>query len=168
VELRSAARRAADARRGRTPLLLVAANYSPSSCAALRLATELASTLQASLVILRVLPIETYAMSPYPTGLNDGSRVEIESQRLEAFLNRALAETGALPEHEMAIAFGTSPHRVIAEMAEKYGADLIVMGAHRGGIKHAFFGSVSEKTRRVARCPVLTANAEARSSLFGG
>lgn len=168
MELRSAARRAADARRGRAPLLLVAANYSPSSYAALRLATQLASTLRARLVILRVLPIETYAMSAYPTGRDDGIRVEIESRRLEAFLNRALGQTGALPEHEMAIAFGTSPHRVIAEMAEKYGADLIVMGAHRGGIKRALFGGVSDKTRRVARCPVLTANAEARSSLFGG
>jgi nucleotide-binding universal stress UspA family protein len=168
VELRSVARRAAYARRGRTPLLLVATNYSPSSCAALRLAAQLASTLRASLVILRVLPIETYAMSAYPTGRNDGTRVEIESQRLDAFWKRALGQTAALPDHELAIAFGKSPHRVIAEMAEKYGADLIVMGAHRGGIKHAFVGSVSEKTRRVARCPVLTANADARSSLFGG
>jgi nucleotide-binding universal stress UspA family protein len=107
-------------------------------------------------------------MSAYPTGRNDETRVETESRRLAAFLNRALSETGALPEHEMAIAFGTSPYRVIAEMAEKYGADLIVMGAHRGGIKHAFLSSVSEKTSRVARCPVLTASADARSSLFGG
>jgi Universal stress protein family len=50
--------------------------------------------------------------------------------------------------------------------ASEHGADLIVMGARRSRIKHLFFGDLVEKTRRRARCPVLTAKADPRSSLF--
>jgi nucleotide-binding universal stress UspA family protein len=164
VELRSVPRPAPTPSRARRPLLLVAVNYAPSSCAALRLATELASALDGRLVVLRVLPIETYAMSPYPSG---AGRVEVETARLEALLRRTRSETGIVVEYELAIAFGLAPHRTIAEMAAQYEADFIVMGAHRSRIKHLFFRDLAERTRRLARCPVLTANAYPRRPLFG-
>jgi nucleotide-binding universal stress UspA family protein len=140
-------------------------NYAPSSCAALRLATELAAALDGRLVVLRVLPIETYAMSPYPSGAD--SKIAIETARLEALLERTRSDSGLVVECEPAIAFGLAPHRTIAEMAERYDADLIVMGAHRSRIKHLFFRDLAERTRRLARCPVLTANAYPRRPLFG-
>jgi universal stress protein A len=49
---------------------------------------------------------------------------------------------------------------LIDQCAEKIGADLIVMGTHgRTGLKHAFMGSVAERTLRSAPCPVLTVRA---------
>jgi nucleotide-binding universal stress UspA family protein len=145
----------------------VAVNDAPSSHAELRLAAELASALDGRLVVLRVLPVQTYAMSPYPSGPSDGGRIEIETARLEALLDRARSDAGLLVEYELAIAFGTAPHRMIADMAQQYGADFIVMGAHRSRIKHLIFGSLVERTRRRARCPVLTTSADPRPALFG-
>ena len=50
-----------------------------------------------------------------------------------------------------------SPSSEIAALAEKIGADLIVIGT-RGlsGLKHVLLGSVAERTIRIAPCPVLT------------
>jgi nucleotide-binding universal stress UspA family protein len=49
-----------------------------------------------------------------------------------------------------------APSSGIADLAEKLGADLIVMGS-RGltGLKHLMLGSVAERTIRIAPCPVL-------------
>ncbi len=44
----------------------------------------------------------------------------------------------------------------IVAVVEAKEADLVVMGTHgRGGIKHAFLGSVAERTLRTVDCPVL-------------
>lgn len=49
------------------------------------------------------------------------------------------------------------PWRVITEMAERDGFDLIVMGTHgRSGLMHLALGSVAERVVRHATCPVLT------------
>ena len=167
-ELRSFPRLAARSQSDSERLILVAVDGSPSAPVAVRMAAELARSLGARIIILRVLPIETYAMSAYPSGMNDGRRVEIETERLERLLKRTLGEHRDLSEPELVIAFGTSPHRMIAEVAEKRGADVVVMGADGGGrIRRFFFGSIADKTRRVARCPVLTASADSRSRLLG-
>jgi nucleotide-binding universal stress UspA family protein len=45
---------------------------------------------------------------------------------------------------------------VIAEIATRLGADLIVMGTHgRSGLAHALLGSVAERVVQHAHCPVL-------------
>jgi nucleotide-binding universal stress UspA family protein len=46
--------------------------------------------------------------------------------------------------------------QAIAAAVEAYAADLVVMGTHgHGGLKHAFLGSVAERTLRSVDCPVL-------------
>jgi nucleotide-binding universal stress UspA family protein len=46
--------------------------------------------------------------------------------------------------------------QAIAAAVEAYGADLVVMGTHgHGGLKHAFLGSVAERTLRSVDGPVL-------------
>jgi nucleotide-binding universal stress UspA family protein len=125
----------------------------------------MASALHGKLVVLHVLPVQTYAMSPYPSGADDG-RVEIATARLGVLLDRARSDTGLVVEYELAIAFGTAPNRTIAEMAGRYDADLVVMGASRSPLKHLFLGGLAEKIQRRARCPVLTASADPRPSLF--
>jgi nucleotide-binding universal stress UspA family protein len=48
------------------------------------------------------------------------------------------------------------PWRVVVQVAEETGAELIVMGAHsRGAVDRAFFGSTVNHVVRQARCPVL-------------
>ncbi len=55
-----------------------------------------------------------------------------------------------------------SPARAVVEMAEKWGADLIVVGSHGYGFwKRAYLGSVSNSVVQHAPCSVLVA----RSSL---
>ena len=55
------------------------------------------------------------------------------------------------------------PANEIATLAKDVGADLIVMGT-RGlsGLEHVLLGSVTERTIRIAPCPVLTINNELR------
>ena len=140
-------------------MILVALDETAAAPRALRYAAELAGPLRATLVILRVLRAETYAMSAYPTAIDDGGRIASELEWVDALLKRVELQIGPLPDYEVAIDFALARHRRIAEMAEQHAADLIVMGAARWGIKQALFGTLAEKTRRAARCPVLTVNA---------
>lgn len=51
---------------------------------------------------------------------------------------------------------GGKPHDVIADYAQENDIDLIVMGSHgRSGIRRALLGSVTERTLRSTRMPVL-------------
>lgn len=50
-----------------------------------------------------------------------------------------------------------NPDQVLAEMADEYEADLIVLGTHgRKGLQRLILGSVAEQTLRRASCSVLT------------
>ena len=132
-------------------------NYSPSSQAALRLAVDLAAPIGGKIVVLRVLAAQMHMMSWHLA--DDGPRITRENDRLLTFVDTLLSEAHGEPHYEIAIALDAAPHRKIAEVAEDYGAALIVMGAHRGGIRHWLFGGVAERTRRAARCPVVSVNA---------
>lgn len=51
---------------------------------------------------------------------------------------------------------GGRPHAVVADYAEEYDADLVVMGSHgRSGVRRALLGSVTERTLRSTHVPVL-------------
>jgi nucleotide-binding universal stress UspA family protein len=53
-----------------------------------------------------------------------------------------------------------TPFLEIRAAAERYRADLIVMGTHgRTGLAHAVLGSVAERVVQHAPCPVLTVKA---------
>jgi nucleotide-binding universal stress UspA family protein len=52
-------------------------------------------------------------------------------------------------------AVSDSPASALTERAEKWGADLIVIGSHgRGAVARLFFGSISQKVLRYAHCSV--------------
>ncbi len=52
-------------------------------------------------------------------------------------------------------ALSDSPASVLTERAEKWNADLIVIGSHgRGAVARMFFGSISQKVLRYAHCSV--------------
>lgn len=65
---------------------------------------------------------------------------------------------------ESEIANGT-PYLEILRMAEKIGADLIIMGTHgRKGLDHMLMGSQAERVVRMAACPVTTIKTRKASS----
>jgi len=56
---------------------------------------------------------------------------------------------------------GGRPHIVITDYAADNGIDLIVMGSHgRAGVRRALLGSVTERTLRSTRLPVLVIDYE--------
>ncbi len=56
------------------------------------------------------------------------------------------------------------PHRVIRDYVKAEGIDLVVMGSHgRSGVKRALLGSVTERTLRSTRVPVLVVDERGRS-----
>jgi nucleotide-binding universal stress UspA family protein len=136
--------------------ILVAHDFSVHAQAAAEHAVALVELTGADLHLLHVVvpPIA------YPTPLAMPTAVPPVDLSLE--LRRSAEEALAvvacnLPcEAKIHVVVG-SPAVTICEMAEKVGAELIVMGTHgRTGLAHVFLGSVAERTLRRAPCPVLT------------
>jgi universal stress protein A len=71
----------------------------------------------------------------------------------------AQAHKAGIREVHAHVGIGNPAHEIV-ELAKKGKLDLIVMGTHgRGGLAHAFLGSVAEKVVRQAPCPVVTVRA---------
>ncbi|MDP1679137.1 MAG: universal stress protein, partial [Candidatus Nitrotoga sp.] len=69
---------------------------------------------------------------------------------------RQLAEQGMTVETKLVEVYGGRIGNVISEEAQKWNADLLVVGTHgRKGIAHLLIGSVAEGVTRTASMPVL-------------
>lgn len=141
--------------------LLVPHDFSPDSEAALSAAIDLAKGLDATLHLLHVCQRPIEVLSPYGVAVPAPMMDEIRAaaaQHMESVAARAreagitvnsLVREGAAAEQ-------------IALTAEEIGADLLVMGTRgRTGFHHVLLGSVTERTVRIAPCPVLTVKADA-------
>jgi nucleotide-binding universal stress UspA family protein len=129
--------------------ILVPTDFSATSDAALRYATDMALALGARLDLLYV-PAKTgeHQDASYPIG-----RFETEAhEQLSSFVS---PEQLARLRPEYALRVG-SPSDEIVYFAETSGIDLIIMGTHgRTGLAHVLMGSVAEDVARRAPCPVL-------------
>lgn len=149
--------------------ILVPHDFSPGAERALDLACELASRLDARLVLGHVttLPagLDADAMVKDP----DTARLVPAEDLARASARRKLAETG---ERLHASGVKVETRVAIAEvvpgilaLADECDADLIAMGTHgRSGLEHLLLGSVAEKVIRKSPIPVLTARAEGAST----
>lgn len=143
---------------------LVPYDFSAHSRAALETAWDLAKRLEAKLHLVHVIQPPayaygyTYAGAAMPPPAID--LTEVREGALKA-LKQVAAEIGELPGGiEPHVVEGAGIADMLRELAEKLGADLIVMGTHgRTGLAHVFLGSVAERTLRRAPCPVLTVHA---------
>lgn len=144
--------------------ILCATDFSENATVALRQAAALAWQHGATLVLAHA--VEPPTADPYPlamsVGLGDGElRVRVE-ERVDA-----LAESigGEGFDVETIVEQGT-PGRVLVELADRVGADLLVLGT-RGltGLEHLLLGSTAEYVVRRARCPVLTIHPEDHASV---
>jgi len=138
--------------------ILVPTDFSRDADLAIHTAHRLLASLErdARLILLHAynLPIEYTAYGPIPTSIRF-----LEDTGLEA--ERRLYET-AQPFQREGLTIETlaregDPAHVIAEEAEKRGADLIAMGTHgHSGLRHLLLGSTAERAVEHAPCPVMT------------
>jgi|RhiMetdeSRZDD1v2_1073273.scaffolds.fasta_scaffold210404_5 universal stress protein A len=144
--------------------IMVPVDFSEHSQRALDYAVGLANRFGAEVVVFHCyqLPIPPFGHPPYTTVLPDSYVGAVREAAIQA--TRRWADTartqGVRVREEISAGF---PANEIATLAKDVGADLIVMGT-RGlsGLEHVLLGSVTERTIRIAPCPVLTINNELR------
>ena len=131
--------------------ILYSTDFSPTSNAALPLATSLARENGAVLLIVHV---EEPAPA-YGGGELYYAPVGPSNDELREMLQQVLPPDSQVPcEHHLIT--GT-PARALARFAKDNDVDLIVMGTHgRRALSHVLMGSVAEAVVRRAPCPVLT------------
>jgi nucleotide-binding universal stress UspA family protein len=120
---------------------------------ALEQATELAKLLEANLVVASIAPLlvgmaASRGIGPYdPADPPEEHREELEHAR------DFLVDKGVAAEFELAVGH---PGETIVELAEKHGAELIVVGTREPGLLERLFGgSVSASVSKHAHCDVL-------------
>jgi universal stress protein A len=143
--------------------ILVPTDFSVPSRRALDYAIDLARSPGIELLLVHVVePI------PHTRFIADVSEL-LEQHRLRATENLAKLEKETRRRHRNCrceVHFGI-PYDVIADVARKRKADLIVIATHGyTGLHHLFLGSVAERVVRIASCPVLTVRAEGKRSFL--
>jgi nucleotide-binding universal stress UspA family protein len=137
--------------------ILVPLDGSPLAESALRPATELADTLNASLHLLRVVWPPHHAAYEYLIGDPDDSGLIPEAT---AYLEQVATRIGKVSRRVDVQAMIGLPPTAIPYVATKIGAGAIAMATHgRGGFSRAFLGSVATATLQRADVPVLVVNA---------
>jgi nucleotide-binding universal stress UspA family protein len=136
--------------------ILVPVDFSQHSQQALEEAISLAKVFDSEVHLLHCYQIHPAAVSPYGIVIPENFEHDVRMAALRrlAEWREKVAAAGCKVQEHISAHF---PTEEIAAVAEKIGADLIVMGT-RGlsGIKHVLLGSVAERTIRAAPCPVLT------------
>jgi nucleotide-binding universal stress UspA family protein len=140
---------------------LVAVDGSEHGWRALDLASDLADTFHADLIILHVVPHE-----PMPEGLEQFARdegISIEEERGRYHDSRllgdkitshaeALARKNGLARVTTRVAEGNPADQIVG-MAKSEGADMVFLGSRGlGDIKGLLMGSVSHKVMHLAPC----------------
>jgi nucleotide-binding universal stress UspA family protein len=120
---------------------------------ALEQATELAKLLQAKLVVTSVAPVLVGMAASRGIGPYDPADPPEEHREELAHARDFLADKGVAAEFELAIGH---PGEAIAEIAERHGAELIVVGTREPGfLERLLGGSVSRAVSAHAHCDVL-------------
>jgi nucleotide-binding universal stress UspA family protein len=142
--------------------IIAPTDLSELSCLGLRYALELAREQSAEIIVLHVIPIGEDWLSTREESAPVRDLMAKERAALDNFLREKFAEFFNLIELRQRVEVG-GPHANIAELAEREGADLIVMSTHgRTGLEHMLMGSVTEKVVARAPCPVLSIPAMSR------
>ena len=140
--------------------IVVAVDGSETSNKALDEATKLARETSSIILLLHVC--EEMPIMWEPDGMNmilmqnslkavsDAGKELLEKHR------KQLTEHGITVETKLVETYGGRIGSVISEEAQKWHADLLVVGTHgRKGIAHFLIGSVAEDVTRTASMPVL-------------
>ncbi|MEB3310525.1 MAG: universal stress protein [Snowella sp.] len=150
--------------------ILVALDRSTLGEAVFQQAVDIAKLKQAQLLLIHCISIENTIISPYPSFYSEEmvnfsqlvqERFQQESQDAQQWLaecEKRATEQGISTESQWKIG---DPSRLILELANSWGADLIVIG-RRGltGVSEMFLGSVSNYILHHAPCSVLVVQGE--------
>jgi len=136
--------------------IIVATDFSAQSQAATARAVSLACLDGASIHLVHAVRFPL-VVSPYevsvPSAVWEGVRLAAQEKLEEA---REAIEGKGVSTVTADIPESGDPVHVIAAAVEAHEADLVVMGTHgHSGLKHAFLGSVAERTLRTLDLPVL-------------
>ena len=136
--------------------ILAPVDFDSSSLKALELAANVAKQNGATVFILHIVPVDMN-VSGMPQYVDLIKRQEsLDREKLTAIATQHLAEVKWEILDEMG-----EPADVIADVATKLPADLIVMVTHgRRGLARLVEGSIAEKVLRNAPCPVLAVRQE--------
>jgi universal stress protein E len=144
----------------RPRIVLAPTDFSRASLPALKMATDLARSWDARLILLHVIePIAQAYVWPADPAAVDLFLAEPEDLQPEwrSFL-APLDLTGVRSEQQTVKGYAKT---TIVATARQSSADLIVMGTHgRTGLMHILLGSVAERTSREAPCSVLSVRPE--------
>lgn len=136
--------------------ILCPVDFSETSEHALAYALELARGLGAEVDLAHIYQLPMYALpdGALLAGPDMASRILDTCQdSLDELASRHAGHEVALEKH---LTEGV-PHTEICRLAQKLGADMIVMGTHgRTGFGHLLLGSVAERVVRMSKIPVLT------------
>lgn len=140
--------------------ILVPVDFSEHSNQALRFAADLAQRYDASLELLHVFHVMTYALPEgYVVPSADQLELIMKTYRVQLVAAKQAALDAGAPNVETTLLQGGVASEILREVRDR-NCDLIVMGTHgRSGAKHLLIGSVAEHIVRVAPCPVLTVRA---------
>jgi nucleotide-binding universal stress UspA family protein len=137
--------------------IIVPTDFSDLSAVAARSAASLATPSAASIHLLHVIRLpflhSTYDLNVPEAvweSLRRGTHERMDETQVE------LEGLGVTDVHQI-VSESLPPAEAIAQSAKKLDAGLVVMATHgRQGLKHAFAGSVTERTVRTCPAPVLT------------
>jgi nucleotide-binding universal stress UspA family protein len=143
---------------------LVPYDFSAHSKMALDTAVDLAHRLGARLHLVHVVQTPAFANGYGTFGIAEATAPfdigEIRQRAMGALGEVIDGLPKAAGKVEAHVVEGGHIAEAIGAIADRIGADLIVMGTHgHTGLVHAFLGSVAERTLRHAPCPVLTVRA---------
>ena len=144
--------------------ILVPTDMSELSCVGVRYALELAKELSAEVIVYYVVPMGEDWFVGYEKHGPVRNLLANEEAALANLLAGKFAEDIKPVTIRQKVEFGAA-HASIVEVAEREGADLIVMSTHgRTGLSHILLGSVTEKVVARAPCPVLVIPSHKRST----
>jgi nucleotide-binding universal stress UspA family protein len=146
--------------------ILVPVDGSTASQRGLAEAIKLAKALNASLRLIHVVDefVMTVAYSPVPYEPNfNEALLKLGASTLKKAEDAVIAQ-GLKPEVELIEMLGGRAADKIVEQAQRWGADLIVMGTHgRRGVRRLVMGSDAELVVRESPVPVLLVRIPAES-----
>lgn len=140
---------------GMKPRILVAFDFGEPAAHALAWAADLNRTTGGEpIVIVHAVDTRPAVASEGPMALAAPGLPELAA--LEKRMHEAARAVRATATFEV-VALPMSPSATILEVAQRVGAELIVMGSHaRHGIARLLMGSVAGHVARGAECPVVT------------
>ncbi len=142
--------------------ILVPADFSAASNAALPFALALAHVYESTVVLVHVIPAE-----PHETVVFDALPPECDVDR-----EQSLAQLGDLQKRiesqdirVKCLLYRGDLDDVITHIVRDHSVDVVVLGSHgRRGVERVLFGSHAEKIYRSAACPVLAIGPKAFSA----